>query len=57
MIAILIMSSKLATLGFLKIKLFWVKVYDVVISAHDVTNKIPLGSWDSNYIKNFVTKD
>ena len=31
---------KMATLGLLKIKLFWNKGYDIIISVHDVTNKI-----------------
>ena len=39
MVAVL-MSAKLATLGLLKIKIFWNKDYDVIIYAHDVTNKI-----------------
>ena len=38
MVAILMMSAKLATLGLLKIKLFENKGYDVIISAHDMTN-------------------
>ena len=42
------MSVKLATLGFLKIKAFWNKGYDVITSVCDVTNKIL--SRDSNYI-------
>ena len=33
-------SAKLGTLGFVKIKVFWNKTYDGIISAHDVTNKI-----------------
>ena len=40
MVAIFMMSSKLDTLGLLKIKLFWNKGYEVIISVHDVTNKI-----------------
>ena len=36
MVAILMMSAKLATLGFLKIKAFWNKGYDVIIFVHDV---------------------
>ena len=48
MYAILIMSGKLATLGLLKINIFWKKGYDVKISVHDVTNNIL--SRDSNYI-------
>ena len=52
MVAILIISAKLATLSLLKIKLFWNKVYDIIISAHGVTNKILLH--DSYYIVNAV---
>ena len=51
MVAILTMSAKLATLGFLKIKAFWNKGYDVIIFAGDV-NKIL--SRDSNYIVDVV---
>ena len=39
MVAILMMSAKLATLGFLKIKVFQNKGYDVIISSHDVPTK------------------
>ena len=46
MIAILMMSAKLATLDLLKIKVFWDKVYDITISIHYVTNKFLLR--DSN---------
>ena len=46
------MSAKMATLGLLKIKVFWNKGYDVIISVHDVTNKIL--SRDSNYIVDVV---
>ena len=49
---ILIMSAKLATLGLLKIKVFWNKGYDVIISVHDITNKIL--SHNSNYIVDAV---
>ena len=45
------MSAKLAVLDF-KIKVFQNKVYDVLISVHDVTNKIL--SCGSNYIDNVV---
>ena len=38
-VAILIMSTKLATLGLLKIKVFQNKDHDVIIFVHDVTNK------------------
>ena len=47
MIAILMMSAKLATLDLLKIKVFWDKVYDITISVHYVTNKFLLR--DPNY--------
>ena len=40
MVAVLMMSEKLSTLGLRKIKLFWNKGYDIVMSVHDVTNKI-----------------
>ena len=42
------MSAKMATLGLLKITVFWNKGYDVIISVDDVTNKFISG--DSNYI-------
>ena len=45
---ILMMLAKMAALGLLKTKMFWNKGYDVIISAHDVTNKIL--SCDSFYI-------
>ena len=32
------MSAKMATLGLLKLKVFWKKDYDVIIYVHDVTN-------------------
>ena len=32
----------MATLGLLKIKVFWNKDYDVMIYVHDVTNEILL---------------
>ena len=41
------MSAKMATLGLLKITVFWNKGYDVIIPVDDVTNKI--SSRDSNY--------
>ena len=40
MVAILMMSAKLATLGPLKIKVFWNKGYDVIIYVYEVTNQI-----------------
>ena len=48
MVTILMLPAKMATLGLLKIKVFWNKGYDVIISVNDVTNKIL--SRDSNYI-------
>ena len=38
----------MATLGLLKITVFWNKDYDVIISVDDVTNTFLSG--DSNYI-------
>ena len=52
MVTILMMSAKMATLGLLKIKIFWYKGYDVIIFVYDVTNKIL--SRDSNHIVNMV---
>ena len=52
MIANFMISAKLATLGLLKIKIFWNKGYDVMISLHDVINNIL--SRESNYIVDFV---
>ena len=52
-VAISMMSAKLAALGLLKMKLFSNKDYDVIISVHYVTNKIL--SFDSNYIVDVVT--
>ena len=52
MVTILMMLAKMATLGLLKIKLFWNKGYDVIIFIPDVTNKI--SSRDSNYIVGVV---
>ena len=52
MVTILIMSAKMATPGLLKIKVFWNKIYDVIIFVHDVTNKIL--SHDSNYVVDLV---
>ena len=42
----------MATLGLLKMKLFWIKSYDAIISVLDVTNKIL--SRDSIYIVDVV---
>ena len=46
------MSAKMATPGFLKIKILWKKGYDVIIDVHDVNNKIL--SCDSNYLVDVV---
>ena len=40
MVIILMMSAKMATLVLLKTNIFWNKVYDVMVSVHDVDNKI-----------------
>ena len=48
MVATFMMSANLAPLVFLKVKVFWNKGYDVIISVHDVTNKVL--SRFSNYI-------
>ena len=50
--AILMMSEKLATLGLLKIKVFWSNVYDVIIPVQVVTNKN--SSCDSNCVADLV---
>ena len=52
MITILMIPAKMANPGLLKIKAFWIKGYDVIIPAHDITNKILL--LDSNYIVDVV---
>ena len=46
------MSAKMATLGFLKINVFWNKGYYVIYFVYDVTNKIL--SHDLNYIVDVV---
>ena len=40
MVTILIMSGKMATLDHLKMKVFWNKGYNVIISVYDVTKKV-----------------
>ena len=47
MAKILMMPAKKAASAFLKIKIFWKKVYDVIIFVADVSNKIL--PRDSNY--------
>ena len=46
------MSTKLVTLGLLKIKVLWNKGYDVKISVYGVTSKTL--SRDSNYFVDVV---
>ena len=38
----------MATLGLLKIKLFWKESYDAIISDHDVTKKNLSHDWNYN---------
>ena len=52
MIVILMMSAKMTTLGLLKKKVFWSKVYDLVIFIHEVANKI--SSREANYFVDVV---
>ena len=49
---ILMMSAKLTSIALLNIKACWYKGYDVIVSAHDATNRI--SSCDSNHIVNAV---
>ena len=46
------MSAKFATLGLLKIKVFWNIGYYVIVFVHDVTSKV--FTCDSNYIVDVV---
>ena len=48
MVSILMVSAKLATLDFLKIKVFWNEICDVITSVDDVTNRILSG--ESSFI-------
>ena len=52
MVVIFMMSGKLATVGLLKMKIFWIKSYDVIIYVDDVTGKI--SSCNSNYVADVV---
>ena len=52
MVAILIMSPRLAIRGLLKINVFLNKGYDVIISANGITNKIL--SCDSSSIVDMI---
>ena len=55
----ILMSTIMAMLGLLEIKLFWNKSYDVITSVHDLTNnilsliQIILQRWSRN--QNLVT--
>ena len=46
MVTALMMSTKMATSGILKIKFFWDKCHDIIISVHEVTNKILSSDWN-----------
>ena len=52
MVAVLMMSAKMATSDLLKIKKFWNRGYHVIIYVHDVTNLIL--SHQSNCIVDMV---
>ena len=52
MVTILMMSAKMATPDLCKVKVFWKKGYNVIISVSDVTNKTLLR--DSNDIVDVV---
>ena len=54
MIAILMISAKLSTLGLLKMKVFWNKSYEVNISVHDVTSEMLSRDW--NHIVDMVIR-
>ena len=52
MITILMVSTKMATLGLVTIKIFSKKRYDVIISVHDIIKKTL--SDDSNHVIDMV---
>ena len=52
MVTSLMMSAKMATLGFLKVKVFEDNGYDVIIFIYAVTNKFL--SYDLNYVVDVV---
>ena len=52
MVTILMMPAKLATLGLLSIRLFGNKSYGVIITVHDVSNRVL--SRESNHIVDMV---
>ena len=54
MVAILMISAKLAPLGLFETNVFRNKGYEVIISVHGVTNNFFL-SFDSNHIADVVT--
>ena len=54
MVTTLMMSEKLVTLNLLKKKIFRNKRYDIIISVHEVTNRIL--SLDSDYIIHVVMR-
>ena len=54
MVAVLMVSAKLATLSVFKIKVFWNKEDQVIIYAPDVTSKVL--SRDSNCIVDVVMR-
>ena len=52
MVTILMVSAKMANLVLLKIKIFWNKGYDIMITVYGIVNKIL--SHDSNDIVDLV---
>ena len=52
MVVILMKSANMATVGLLKIKVFWNKIYGLISYVHDVTNQIL--SHESNYTVDVV---
>ena len=52
MVTILMISEKIATLGLPKIKVYWNKWFDVIVSANDVTNRFLLR--EADYVVNVV---
>ena len=52
MFTILMMAVKMAPLDFIKIRVYLNKSYDVILFAHNLTNKILL--YESNYLVDLV---
>ena len=52
MVAILMISAEIATLGLLKVQVFWNKGYYVIIAVYDITNEVL--SRNSDYIIDVV---